>query len=400
VFLLYLLLQLSGAYLSPPAIGSTQPISAESAMTDSVFALVYLVMFVLIILRVGKVLRAAMAHRWTLLMIVVVALSALWSQEPDLTVRRTIAVLITCCIGWYLVARYPAREVIQLVTIVLVFTAALSLVHGLREVGGFALGVEWRGAYESKNALARSMVLSATLCMLLLLEQTRYRWLLWTGFLLSCAMVLASQSATGAVTLIALITLIRFSQGLRLRTTILIPVIIFASILMAGGIAWLQDHAATLAAHVGKDTTLTGRTDLWAVAMIMIQRHPWLGYGFGAFWRGPVGDSGEFWAAVGWPTPHAHNGFIDLALDLGVVGLVTFAVGLGTAMLAAVSRARAGRTIGALAPLMILGYTGAYNLTESVILRQNTLFLVLYAIATSMACGGSEQARGSYKAHS
>jgi exopolysaccharide production protein ExoQ len=394
-FLLYLLLQLSGAYLSAPPQGFGQvPVATEGAMTDSFFALFYLIIVALIVLRLGRVVRVATAHWWTLLMIMMVAVSFLWSHDPDVTVRRTIAVLITCGIGWYLVARYPAREVIQLITIVMVFTAALSLYHGYRQMGGFALGLEWRGAYESKNALARGMVLSATLCMLMLVEPTRHRWLAWAGFFLSCAMVLASQSATGALTLVALVTLVRFSQVLRLRAKVLIPLVLLALLLVAGGVAWLQHNAATMAGHMGKDMTLTGRTDLWTVALIMIQRHPWLGYGFGGFWRGPVGDSGEFWAIVKWPTPHAHNGFVDLTLDLGLIGLLIFVIGLATAMMAAVSRARTARTTSALAPLMILAYTAAYNLTESIVLRHNTMFLLLYAVATSLACGGSERVWG------
>jgi O-antigen ligase len=164
-------------------------------------------------------------------------------------------------------------------------------------------------------------------------------------------------------------------------------------LLLAGGVSWLVSNADTLAARIGKDTTLTGRTDLWTVALVMIHRHPWLGYGFGGFWRGVVGDSGEFWTAVGWPAPHSHNGFIDLTLDLGLVGLAIFIAGLVTALVAAVARLRSGRTTGGVAPFVLLSFFTLYNLTESSVLRHNTLYLVLYVVATSVACGGSERAR-------
>jgi exopolysaccharide production protein ExoQ len=395
VFLLYLMLHLSGAYLVP---ATSQAVYTEDSLTDSIFALLYLVIGGLILLRGRRVLRAALAHRWTLVLLALVPVSAIWSQAPDITIHRAIAILVTCSFGWYLVARYSPREIIQLVVTVLVFTALLSLFYGIWGTGGGGLGgAEWRGAYENKNVFARSMALSATLCLLLLLEPVRWRWLVWAGFGLSCAMVALSRSATGALILIALVLAVRFSGSLRLRATILVPILIVSTLLLAGGLSWLVFNAADLAARIGKDTTLTGRTDLWTVAIMMIQRHPWLGYGFGGFWRGFIGDSGEFWTAVGWPTPHAHNGFIDLTLDLGLVGLAVFLVGLVTALAAAVVRVRSGRTTSAVAPFVLLMFVALYNLTESSILRHNTLYLVLYVVATSVACGGSERARAVYR---
>jgi len=337
-----------------------------------------------------------LAHPWTLAMLALIAASTLWSQTPDVTVRRAVGVVATCGIGWYLVARYPPREIIRLVAIVLVFTALLSLLHGVVNPASVILPLEgtWRGVYENKNVFARAMALSGLLCLVLLLEPGRWRWLLWAGLALSCAMVAMSQSATGGIILIALVILVRFSSSLRLRATILVPLGIATLLLIAGGVYWLQFHAAELAAGIGKDTTFTGRTDLWSVAIMMIERHPWLGYGWGGFWRGFIGDSGQLWGAVGWKAPHAHNGFIDLTLDLGLVGLVVFVAGLATAIAAAVARARTARSVSAVAPLALLAFVIVYNLTESSVFRHNTLFLILYVVATSVACGGSERARG------
>jgi O-antigen ligase len=120
----------------------------------------------------------------------------------------------------------------------------------------------------------------------------------------------------------------------------------------------------------------------------MILRQPWLGYGYGGFWLGETGPSAAFWAAVGWKTPHSHNGFIDLALDLGLVGLFALVVALVTAFVRAIGRARTARTADAVAPLMFLAYTVLYNLSESSLLRHNTIFWVLYIMGTTGACGG------------
>jgi O-antigen ligase len=388
-FLLFLMLQMTGASLVGPGPSDARAAYTESSLTDSIFALLYLILGALIVLRIKGVAQAALAHKWTLLLLATVAASALWSQDQQITVLRTIKILVTCFVGWYLVARFRPREIFTLLAIVLAFTGLVSVYWGMVNTG--LSGLEWRGAYEHKNVLARAMVLSAVTCLLLLMEAVRMRWLLWAGFALSCALVVLSQSATGIIVLTVLVFVIRFSASLRLRATILVPLLIACTLLVAGGALWLQANAAGAARLVGKDVTLTGRTELWAVAISMIERHPWLGYGFGGFWRGPVGDSGEFWRAVRWQAPHAHNGYIDLTLDLGVIGVVIFLLALGTALIAATARARTARTVSALAPLVVLSFLAVYNLTESSVLRHNTLYLAFFAVATSMAFGARER---------
>jgi O-antigen ligase len=133
-----------------------------------------------------------------------------------------------------------------------------------------------------------------------------------------------------------------------------------------------------LLALVGRNTTLTGRTDLWNAVLVAILRHPWLGYGFNAFWAGMQGGSYSVLLSVGWYVRHSHNGFLDLSLDLGLLGLATFAAGyvvLSKRALQIVRRVPgpAAYWFCAFLCLMLL-----YNLDESSILMQNNIFWILY----------------------
>ncbi|WP_049558612.1 O-antigen ligase family protein, partial [Limnoraphis robusta] len=77
---------------------------------------------------------------------------------------------------------------------------------------------------------------------------------------------------------------------------------------------------AELLGLIGKDPSLTGRTDLWAWAREMIDKRPWLGYGYTAFWQGLDGGSAYIIRAARWPVPYSHNGILDLWLDIGLLG--------------------------------------------------------------------------------
>jgi exopolysaccharide production protein ExoQ len=69
---------------------------------------------------------------------------------------------------------------------------------------------------------------------------------------------------------------------------------------------------------LGRDETLTGRTGVWAGVLPAAMGQPILGHGFAAFWnptRGLLYDINE-----------AHNGYLEIILELGFVGLVLFSM--------------------------------------------------------------------------
>ena len=69
-----------------------------------------------------------------------------------------------------------------------------------------------------------------------------------------------------------------------------------------------------------RDATLTGRTVLWADVLAMGMEHPLRGHGFGAFWYVEEGLEHASWYKHDWRPGDAHNGFVDVFLDMGFVG--------------------------------------------------------------------------------
>ena len=79
-------------------------------------------------------------------------------------------------------------------------------------------------------------------------------------------------------------------------------------------------------------TTLTGRTEFWAGCLQLIREKPIQGYGYGVagkVWEDPrFHREGEFlWE--GSARSSLHNGYLSLAIGLGVIGLVMWFVVLG-----------------------------------------------------------------------
>ena len=72
----------------------------------------------------------------------------------------------------------------------------------------------------------------------------------------------------------------------------------------------------------GKGADLTGRTDIWDYMWPVIERHWLQGIGYGAFWLGPGSPSQVILDEFYWVPYQAHNGYIDVLNELGVVGLL------------------------------------------------------------------------------
>lgn len=67
---------------------------------------------------------------------------------------------------------------------------------------------------------------------------------------------------------------------------------------------------------LGRDNSLTGRTDIWRAVLDVASRHPLLGTGYGNFWGLENEISSTF------PVDQAHNGYLGVYLELGIVGIV------------------------------------------------------------------------------
>jgi O-antigen ligase len=73
-----------------------------------------------------------------------------------------------------------------------------------------------------------------------------------------------------------------------------------------------------LASTVGRDPSLTDRTFLWRVLLNM-KTNPLIGTGYESFWLGPRLES--VWKQFGGGINEAHNGYLEIYLNLGLIGL-------------------------------------------------------------------------------
>ena len=79
-------------------------------------------------------------------------------------------------------------------------------------------------------------------------------------------------------------------------------------------------------AVLGRDASLTGRVPLWQESWALWGQRPLFGYGYAAFWNAGSPDVQYVWKIIGWNAPNAHNGYMDVLLQVGLLGLALYAV--------------------------------------------------------------------------
>ena len=138
--------------------------------------------------------------------------------------------------------------------------------------------------------------------------------------------------------------------------------LLIATALAVPVFAIFADSSGSLLAAVGRNPTLTGRTGIWS-AVIALNPNPVLGAGFESFWLGPRLQ--KLWSMFpNLNVNEAHNGYIDVYLSLGWVGVVLLLVLLVTGYQKVVHAVRQDPKA---ASLKLAYFVAAviYNLSES-----------------------------------
>lgn len=269
----------------------------------------------------GVMVRALQRAPWVVAFVLLAALSVFWTSDISLTLVNSIALLLTTAFAAYLFARYELREIMLMIGIACAVGALANLIWVLGFPQYSETNLGWSGVLTDKNTFGRLTVFGVTQILLAYGVDRRHR-LLWFGSAgILVFLLIGSASATSLVSGICLAVAVLVFRLFRAKKT-LFGVVIISYIVGVASIALvLFVEIDFITGLFGKEATLTGRTELWALLPPYIMERPFLGYGYTGFWTGWFGPNHDVWIDFGTDLPHAHNGALQVALDLGVIGL-------------------------------------------------------------------------------
>lgn len=311
--------------------------------------------------------------------------SALWSILPDVSGRRAVGVIYWMAVAYVVAARFSWRLVIKMIALAYLVLALGSYVMALLFPEYGVMQSEhvgaWNGLWTHKNQTGGHMAMAilASLGAAWLYPQNRRLFLIAAA--LAFGLVLMSRSATALVSSLLVVGFFGFVALVRSGAVIAIVTAAAASVvaLTLSGVLLLAPEMVFGA--IGRDMTFTGRTDIWRFIIEAIEQSPWLGYGYGAFWEDDTGPAWWVRAGVGWKTPNAHNGWLELALGLGLVGVAAFALVFSLAILRSVL-AFAHPEAGLFAPAFLTLFA-IQSFGEGAVLEDNNMMWTIFMIVAA-----------------
>jgi O-antigen ligase len=365
------------------------------------WSFLYLVMLFLVRHRIKEFVRLMWESKMLVLLLGWACVSVVWSIDRQATIRHCVALLFTSLFGVYFAARYDLHRQLRLVAMALgvVVVASVGACLAFPEYGISAENPlekpAWQGVLSNKNNLAMLVVLAVLILILYYIRGIR-RPLMVVGIVLLFFLVVSTQSKTSLLYFVLSIIAFPFLRAFQRNASKRRKIVAFALLIAVGLATWTYSNWENFTNSLGKDPGLTGRFVLWGVAVDSISQRPLLGYGFEAFWSNFYGPAYDFRSASGWTTgATTQNGFLNLWLDLGLIGVLLFVVSFVITYRQAMNLAKTTKSSEGLWPVAFLTFLFAYGLTEISFLTRNNLYWILYVStglsARSLLTKGSSQ---------
>ncbi|MDA8092021.1 MAG: O-antigen ligase [Nitrospiraceae bacterium] len=378
----------SGAFLQQfqAKAGIISDPSRPDPLAAAVAVPVYLLTLFLVSKRAGDIFSLLRKEKFMAGLLALTIISALWSDFPLLTLRRSAGLVCLTLFGVYVAVNYGGKERLKLFAVALGLSAIASFIfikllpsygidNGAKDI---SYAGAWKGIFVHKNAFGRVMAVGLIVFILLQVKGFKNQIIKWFFVIFTLFLLVFSRSATAILADAVLVFLVPVFKSMRAHKHIRIftyCLYISAAIVV---VMWLSADGLRPVLHaMGRDETFTGRTYIWEVVLDNIKKRPLFGYGYQAFWAANAGNIMPFYYHS--TIPHSHNGFLDIWIDLGLTGLIIYIAGFLQAIRNSITGLRSTSETYAFWPIVFLAFIFMSSLTESPLLHQLNIQWLFYA---------------------
>lgn len=194
-------------------------------------------------------------------------------------------------------------------------------IHSALDITEPQLAGDWRGSFGHKNVASPVMTILVYVGIYLsavgsfvmgpAIALLAGIFLIFTGGKTSSVLCLA---------IYALASLVYVTRSLWLKRIICFAPLIVMNLLTVGSV--MSPALGSVTRMLPVDPTFTGRSDIWEFALAAVAEKPIIGHGYSAFWDDVTERQtakGSEWAVT---AAHSHNSYLDLAITIGLPGLL------------------------------------------------------------------------------
>lgn len=304
--------------------------------------------------------------------------SAVWSVSSGATLRAGVQYLFFIIGAIGIAENVEGDDFMYLLAWVCFMSAIASLVLlVVSPFNAFGADGDFRGVFSQKNPLGEAMSIGALGSLHGLRAGKRRRFFNIITLCLTIILTIKSGSATSLLAIVLFGSLgfaIRlFRKGGTARALAITGTVILLPVVFIAAFSW-----DSLLAMLGKDPTLTGRTDIWGYVIPDIFQRPLLGWGYQAFWSTDNPAAWKISNTLHWWVPQAHNGLLEIFLSVGLIGAVFFIYLLGRTVWLSLKCMRTSDSAMAITCLSICAGAVLVGVSETVLLYTGSITCVFF----------------------
>jgi exopolysaccharide production protein ExoQ len=332
-FIMYLFFSFYGTALPfREKLSDVSDIATSNIVNQIAFTTLFFTALIAMIPRLKTVMGIIYKEKVFTFFILFALISILWSDYPFVSFKRWFQFFTAYCVALSVMANVDfSEELLKRIRFLFYIYLVVSIVSIFTVPGAKDFYGIWRGIAPSKNHLGQASLLGG-LVVFYNFVTSHGKKRIFAFFMLMIALVLmvGSESMTTMSTFIficflgAVFYLDKYFQKLSIGRFISIFLIVSGSALFFAVLFLAPDLIAALAGSAGRDLSFTGRTDLWADILMETEKHWVLGTGFQGFWVVENPALLALYDIYVWLPNQAHNGYLDILNEVGVVGLIIF----------------------------------------------------------------------------
>lgn len=317
---------------------------AEGSPMDRNFLILLLGMCIFVLSRKGiSWSRLFQENTWLFVFFGYMALSIVWSDYTFVSLKRWIRASGSILMAGVILTEKNPRQALEASlrrTAYILIPLSAVMVKWFSEQGQdynqWTGERMWVGVTTQKNCLGRLCLIAGFFLFWEFFKRWRHKDVTRVKYesladasimALTVWLLLGSHSATSLAVLMFIsgiyLVIWRFRDYLE-HSAASIEAAIISALVIIGAVYFMFGDAilGAIVGSLGRDLTFTGRTDIWALLIPIAKKHLVVGLGYGSFWIN---------SPLPWPgLNEGHNGYLDVTLELGLVGLALLLVFLGS----------------------------------------------------------------------
>uniref|UniRef100_A0A832DGK9 O-antigen ligase family protein n=1 Tax=Ignavibacterium album TaxID=591197 RepID=A0A832DGK9_9BACT len=361
----------------------------EISSSNIINQILYLTIFVLAFLSAipirNKIFSVIIKEKWLSIFLLWAGMTIFWSSFPDVSFKRYFQVLTFYLTIISFLIYFPSiTSLIKLIKPIIYSYILLTIlvVISIPDAKDPAFGT-WRGLTSHKNSLGQIGVILTIFNLIFFTseENLNKKVISFIFFLFSIIITVGAVSSTSITSLFILLTI---SSIFYVKKKIFEPIglsyflsfflIITGLISIVLLFTFIPNLTDYIEGIFGKDDAFYDRGKLWKFMLWEISGHPLWGCGFQGFWVIESPKIQMLYRTFIWLPIQAHNGYLDIINEIGIIGLLLFLVVIINYLVISYKKGRIELWVWFLINPLII------SLTESTLFRpghKSTVFLIL-----------------------